>query len=313
MMLLVMCLCLLVLVAGWHVTRRWSVQAEQLVPQAGDLIDTPLGTVHIRQMGSQDGPPLVLIHGLYGQMQHLGYALAGALEQDYRLYLVDRPGCGYSPRNGWPDPAEQGAVIQAALDQLGVARPILVGHSLGGAVAVEMALARPDNVRALALLAPAVVPVARVPLWLLHGMQAILRPLLSLVCATLAAPVVRMLRPVIRARVFAPERMVPDYDQLAGSALGVKPMVLRSAAQDVISLAATAADRAERIARQDVPPGGVLFGDSDRIVPPVPQMTALAGLGWSTRVASGRGHMIPLTDPETCAALICDLNRSTRR
>ena len=81
----------------------------------------------------------------------------------------------------------------------------------------------------------------------------------------------------------------------------------------VISLAATAADRAERIARQDVPPGGVLFGDSDRIVPPVPQMTALAGLGWSTRVASGRGHMIPLTDPETCAALIRDLNRSTLR
>ena len=91
-------------------TRALAAQAERQVPQLGEIVPVPGGAIHVVEMGPEDAPPLVLIHGLSGQLQHFTYALAGLLAGEFRVIALDRPGCGYSRRalvRGSPCPGAQ--------------------------------------------------------------------------------------------------------------------------------------------------------------------------------------------------------------
>ena len=81
--------------------------------------------------------------------------------QSRRAIACDRPGCGYSqrpPRDGG-SPLVQARVLHAGLGKLGARRPVLVGHSLGAAVAMAYAVEFPDEVGAVVTLAGYVLPV----------------------------------------------------------------------------------------------------------------------------------------------------------
>jgi pimeloyl-ACP methyl ester carboxylesterase len=98
----------------------------------------------------------VCLHGL-GASWQAWRAVGERLEPGFRLIAVDLPGFGRSPeltggRFPLPEVAER---LAATLDELGVSRHVVVGHSMGGGVAIVHALARPADVRAIALLAPA--------------------------------------------------------------------------------------------------------------------------------------------------------------
>jgi pimeloyl-ACP methyl ester carboxylesterase len=98
-----------------------------------------------------EGAPLVLLHGLLDCA--VGWKrLAGMMDRP--CYAVDLPGFGDSDcptRNRVSAYAQD---VQAALAALEVHNFTLVGHSLGGAVATELAERRPDDVAALVLIAP---------------------------------------------------------------------------------------------------------------------------------------------------------------
>lgn len=98
------------------------------------------------------GPPTVLIHGLGSSAADWAFQVP-ALESLFRLIVPDLPGCGLSvaPQAGFTVPRAAES-LWALLDALDVAQPNLVGFSLGGAVAMEMALARPAAVPRLALI-----------------------------------------------------------------------------------------------------------------------------------------------------------------
>ena len=106
--------------------------------------------------GDDSAPPLVLLHGLAERRQVFDW-LAPALAPHLRLVALDLPGFGSSP----PLPGDGfdlGAVcgrVEAALAELGLDRPAMLGHSLGGGVAVRYAAERPGALRALVLVAPA--------------------------------------------------------------------------------------------------------------------------------------------------------------
>lgn len=123
---------------------------------AGRVVLVDGGSIHYVEQGPKDGTPVVLIHGLSGQLQHFTYGLSELLAKDFRVIAIDRPGCGYSTRENdeFSCPEAQGRMINEALDMLNVEKPILVGHSLGGSVALAMALDRPDQIGALALICP---------------------------------------------------------------------------------------------------------------------------------------------------------------
>ena len=104
------------------------------------------------------GRPVVLIHGNPGSCQDWT-RLYGPLAARYQATAFDRPGHGHSdrPNHGGHVTVEvQARLLCAALDELRVERPILVGHSWGGALALACALLYPRDVSGLVLLAPAV-------------------------------------------------------------------------------------------------------------------------------------------------------------
>jgi pimeloyl-ACP methyl ester carboxylesterase len=98
------------------------------------------------------GPQVVLLHGLLDSAEGWD-RLARSL--DNPCVAFDLPGFGHSDRAARPRISEFAKEILAGIDELGIKKFVLVGHSLGGAVATSIAEIVPDRVLALVLLAPA--------------------------------------------------------------------------------------------------------------------------------------------------------------
>jgi 3-oxoadipate enol-lactonase len=98
------------------------------------------------------GEPLLLIQGLGGNSLHWGEGFLGALEEDFELILYDHRGAGRSGAlTGACTIARLADDALALLDALGLAAAHVVGISMGGMVAQELALRAPERVRTLTL------------------------------------------------------------------------------------------------------------------------------------------------------------------
>jgi len=111
--------------------------------------------LHVRDSGPRDAPAIVLIHGFGASLQTWD-AWAQCLSRRWRVVRVDLPGSGLSP----PDPAgdyKDARSIQmlvALMDQLGLRRASIVGHSIGGRIAWSFAARHPERMNRLVLVAP---------------------------------------------------------------------------------------------------------------------------------------------------------------
>jgi pimeloyl-ACP methyl ester carboxylesterase len=103
--------------------------------------------------GRTDRPAVVLLHGNPGTVHSFAPAVHDLLGDSHRCVSVDRPGHGYSDRLAQHSgsPTAQAIAIKTAMAKLGIARPILVGHSWGGGLALVWALLFPDEVAGLVL------------------------------------------------------------------------------------------------------------------------------------------------------------------
>jgi len=137
-------------------------KAERDTPPIGRFLEGDGVRLHYIERGQ--GEPLVLIHG--NGMLIQDFVVSGLVERlakQYRVIVIDRPGYGYSsrPRRIWT-PRAHATLFQEALQQLGVERATVVGHSWGTMVAVSLALQAPDLVRSLVLLSGYYFPTVRV-------------------------------------------------------------------------------------------------------------------------------------------------------
>ncbi len=107
---------------------------------------------------AQDAAPFVLLHGLGGDLENWSL-VQEALAASRPAYAIELPGHGQSTkdvrRGGLDDLA---ADVIAAADEIGLARFLIAGHSLGGAVAARIALQYGDRIAGLGLVAPAAAP-----------------------------------------------------------------------------------------------------------------------------------------------------------
>lgn len=113
------------------------------------------GKLFVSRVG--EGPAVILLHGLFGSGNNLG-ALARSLRDRYTVYSVDLPNHGRSAWVEQADHASMAAELLLWMDREGVNRVCLVGHSLGGKVAMQLALEQPGRVTAL--VAADIAPVA---------------------------------------------------------------------------------------------------------------------------------------------------------
>ena len=132
----------------------WS--ASNKYPPIGEFIDAGGVRLHVVDLGPKESalPPLLLIHGASVNLRDMKLALGDALSADRRVVIIDRPGRGYSERAaGGYSLDSQAQTIKAAVDALDLKDPVVVGQSLGGAVALAYALRYQDDMSGLVLLA----------------------------------------------------------------------------------------------------------------------------------------------------------------
>ena len=110
---------------------------------------------------------MLLVHGNFAGKSWWRELLA-APPPGYRLIAPDLPGFGESPGGKYFRPHIPGYArsLVRFLDHLGVERPVLVGHSFGSAVAIELALIAPENFPAMMLLSPAPLDGLHTPRYL---------------------------------------------------------------------------------------------------------------------------------------------------
>ena len=107
---------------------------------------------------SHDGPPFVLLHGFGGDFENWSL-VQEALAATHPAYAIELPGHGQSTKNvGGGRLDDLSDAVVAAIDALQIDRFVLVGHSLGGAVAVSIAARAPERVAGLGLVCPAMMP-----------------------------------------------------------------------------------------------------------------------------------------------------------
>lgn len=102
------------------------------------------------------GDPILILHGLVAAAETFT-KVGDLLPPHRRIVAVDLPGSGFSERPRASDASFSGvaATIHEVIVALGMAKPVVLGHSYGGAIALRLAVSFPDTVRGLILLAPA--------------------------------------------------------------------------------------------------------------------------------------------------------------
>lgn len=133
-----------------------TAQAEAVPTEiVRQFVETPHGKFRYVRMGQPKAVPIVLIHGFGSDIDSWLFVQEDLAAAD-ELIALDLPGHGGTTKEvgaGTVDALAEG--IAGALAALGVERAHLVGHSLGGAIALTLALTRPALVAGVSLIAPA--------------------------------------------------------------------------------------------------------------------------------------------------------------
>jgi pimeloyl-ACP methyl ester carboxylesterase len=299
---LVLLILLSVIGLAWF---TWNTKrgAEVAIPPQGRFLDLPGGRMHYTDEGA--GPAVVMIHGLGGQMGHFTMRLAPRLVGTHRVIVIDRPGMGYSDRapDAPANPRAQAEVVAALIDRLGLERPLVVGHSLGGAIALCLAMEHPKRVRGLALLAPLTQPPSGM-IEAFKGLAITGRVKRFVISWLLAVPMSIRTAPQVLEQVFGPDPVPDDYAVKGGALLGLRPAAFRNTSRDYLASGRDLRWMAGQYEGLRVPVR-ILFGAEDRILEPQLHGRDLVGRHPHIGLEVIRGgHMLPLTHPEECARFI---------
>lgn len=270
-------------------------RAETLAPPIGRFIEVDGARLHYLDRGT--GPVVVLVHGLGGNLRNF-YGVVDKLSAACRVVAVDRPGCGYSTVSGeHPTLSAQATIIARFLRRLDLDRPLLVGHSLGGALALALALDHPDCVRALVLIST-LSQVERVPPAIFKSLDIRSPALRWLIAWTLMAPLGKLAQPATLKAVFAPELVPKSFAVESGAALGLRPDCFIAASKDMMTVGHDLAIVAPRYPSLAIPVD-VIFGRQDPILDYQAHGERLvATLPHASLQLIEGGHMIPVTVPD---------------
>lgn len=285
-------------------TSSTAKKVEALLPPRGQFMDIDGQRIHYTDSGGTK-PAVVMIHGLGGNMLHFGYAMADKLANDFRVVLVDRPGSGYSTR---PDDAPatltaQAGTIATLIRRLDLKQPLVVGHSLGGALSLAIALDHPDCAGGLVLIAPLTHAVESAPE--VFKSIEIPSPLMRKIVAwTVATPLGIRRGPVLLKEVFAPEAAPADFPMRAGGLLGLRPTAFYATSSDMMAVADVLPGYMARYKSLDIPMA-MLFGRGDRLLDYRAQGEAMKIVcpALDLELTEG-GHMLPMTQADRCVALV---------
>jgi pimeloyl-ACP methyl ester carboxylesterase len=295
-----------VIVAGlvWFAANT-ARKVEAAVPPCGQFMEIDGQRLHyVDTKGT--GPAIVMIHGLGGNLWNYTYALVDKLSGEFRVIAVDRPGSGYSVR---PDHAS--AKLSAQADTLakftralGLKQPLLVGHSLGGALSLAIALNHPDCAGALALIAPLTHEQDDVP-EPFRGLVVTSPMLRKIIAWTTAIPMSIRRAPELLKIVFGPDAVPADYPTRGGGLLGLRPKSFYNSSSDLVAVNDDLPGMMTRYGGLTIPLA-MLFAKGDRILDYRRQGEAMKQKcpALDLVLLDEHGHLLPVTAPDLTADLI---------
>ena len=289
-------------------TAQIARRVERALPPTGRFIELDGARIHYVERGT-GAVTLLLVHGLGGNARHYTHSLVERLAHEFRVIVIDRPGSGYSTRAAGAEagPIAQAETVAAFIRALGLDRPVLVGHSLGGAIALATAVAHPSQVRALALIAPLTM-LPDTPPAVFQGLM-VKSPLARTVISwTLATPLAMARRDVLLGAIFGPEAVPADFALAGGGMLSMRPSAFAAASTDVMAVPADMPRLTQRYHALSMPIA-VLCGTHDRILDPQLHGEALGALIPTMQLewVEGAGHMLPLTVPDRVARFVASV------
>ncbi|MDX5327535.1 MAG: alpha/beta fold hydrolase [Marinobacter sp.] len=105
-------------------------------------------TVELNHRITGQGEPLILLHGLFGSLENLG-GIARRLEDGWQIHALDQRNHGSSPHTDDMDYPAMAADVVAYMDALNLDKAWVLGHSMGGKVAMQVALGYPERVKGI--------------------------------------------------------------------------------------------------------------------------------------------------------------------
>lgn len=294
------------LVVGAVATRVLVAQAESEHPRLGRLVDVDGVAQHVVEGG--DGEAIVLVHGAFGAAQDFTTTVFDTLSATHRVVAWDRPGHGYSERpDGVVDPGVQADLLLGLIDALELERPLLVGFSYGGAVALTAALRAPDRVGGVVMLNAPSHPWPT-PIEYHYRLPAV--PLIGpLVVETLLMPFGHAMSGSSVERAFAP-RPVAEAFASSPVLLSLRPASYRANAEDIRTLKPWLAGQADRYVELAVPLT-IVQAEGDLVVSPTlhsPPLHRDAPDSTMIRLPDA-GHQILYTHTDLVVDLILDAKR----
>jgi pimeloyl-ACP methyl ester carboxylesterase len=314
-------LILMVLGALAGATHLETRRLEARYPPVGELARVDGIRLHYSVSGPAhaDTAPIVLLHGASTSLLDFQASLIPPLAESHRVIAVDRPGHGYSARpsaaslaasHGWPDPAVQAHLLHELMRQLDVQRPVLVGHSLAGAVVLAYLLAYPDEAQAGVLLAGGSHPWKGGVAWYndLAGVP-VLGPLFAY---TMPLTLGRLKLAEGLEFAFTPNTPPPNYLRRTGVELTLRPRTFLANAEDIRQLSPFLERQSAHYAyiRR---PLLLITGDADSVVPAwnhADRLVAQAPLAELVRLP-GIGHGLHHVATDEVVALIDEFSRRT--
>jgi pimeloyl-ACP methyl ester carboxylesterase len=274
---------------------------------ARDVILADGARLRLVESGDPHAPPVLLVHGFGASAYQWRFLLPVLAAAGYRALAPDLPGHGFSQlvfADGEYARAAYARRMWLLLDALGIVGAPVIGHSMGGAIAAEMAWLQPARVEGLALLSPAgfgmVPPRARALRYVPDGLAPLARPFASRAAARL-----------ILGDVYGPEGAWLPRDEEELLAPYAQPGIFRALLRTVKEFDF----RLHPGARVAQLPAGtlVLFGTHDRVVRPVDVAARVAGIPGGRLVLLPRvGHLPQVEAAEQVGALLAEFVRERR-
>lgn len=247
-MWMIFCMLAVVLSGGLFAYNRYKIkQAEARFPPSGKFVTVEGIKLHYVSKGS--GKPVVFLHGGVLTGNDFEKVMEKAVAQGYHAISFDRPGYGYSerPQNEEVTPVVQAKLIHGALQELGIEKPIIVGHSWSGTLVLSYALSYPDDISGIVTLGGAMYkegypaengdPISTLVTTPIIG-DIILHTLLQ-------SPLGTALAESMLKATFAPEPIPSGYRE-ASLALWLRPSQFRANREDVLAFSPTSAKISKR-------------------------------------------------------------------
>jgi pimeloyl-ACP methyl ester carboxylesterase len=285
-------------------------RVERRHPPAGRFVTVDGARLHYLERGA--GPAVVLLHGnIVTAEDYVWSGVFDRVAERHRVVTIDRPGFGYSdrPHGTLWTPAAQADLLRQAFAQLGLERPVVVGHSWGALVALALALNHPDAVRGLVLLSGFYKPTLRVDVPMVAP-PAI--PVVGDVMRYTISPLLgTALLPLGLKAMFAPLSMPAHFREEFPRGFPVRPGQIRAQAQDAVTMVPAIAAMQGRYGDLRLPVT-IMAGTDDRVV------DVDGHARWfhevvphsDLRLIPGAGHMFHYAAPEQVAGAVAAVSNS---